>query len=65
LCTKEAYDYLKTIATDVHVVKGEFDESSAWPETKVVTIEKFRIGLAHGHQVVPWGDRDALGILQR
>ena len=26
LGTKETYDYLKTIASDVHVVKGDFDE---------------------------------------
>jgi vacuolar protein sorting-associated protein 29 len=26
LCTKETYDYLKTIAPDIHVVKGDFDE---------------------------------------
>lgn len=26
LCTKETYDYLKTIASDVHVVKGDFDD---------------------------------------
>merc|ERR1711879_849579 len=28
LCTKETMDYLKTLASDVHVVRGEFDESS-------------------------------------
>ncbi len=26
LCTKESFDYLKTLASDVHVVKGDFDE---------------------------------------
>lgn len=26
LCTKESYDYLKTLASDVHVVRGDFDE---------------------------------------
>jgi len=29
LCTKEMYDYLRGIATDVHVVRGEFDEGQA------------------------------------
>ena len=28
LCTKDAYDYLKTLASDVHVAKGDFDEAS-------------------------------------
>ncbi|KOB76377.1 Vacuolar protein sorting-associated protein 29 [Operophtera brumata] len=26
LCTKESYDYLKTLASDVHIVRGDFDE---------------------------------------
>lgn len=26
LCTKESYDYLKTLANDVHIVRGDFDE---------------------------------------
>ncbi len=26
LCSKETMDYLKTLASDVHVTKGDFDE---------------------------------------
>lgn len=33
LCTKESYDYLKTLASDVHVVRGDFDEV---PKCKVM-----------------------------
>lgn len=40
-------------------------EAAAFPERKVVTIGQFRIGLCHGHQVVPWGDQFALAALQR
>lgn len=58
LCTKDSYDYLKTLANDVHVVRGDFDENSSWPEQKVVTVGQFKIGLCHGHQLVPWGDAD-------
>ncbi|CAG0880711.1 unnamed protein product [Cyprideis torosa] len=65
LCTKECLDYLKTLASDVHVVRGEFDENPSYPEQKVVTVGQFRIGLVHGHQIVPWGDPDSLCILQR
>jgi predicted phosphodiesterase len=55
---QEVFDYLKTIANDVHVVKGEFDDSTlSYPENKVVTVGAFRIGVTHGHQVVPWGDK--------
>jgi len=28
LCTKESVDYLKTLASDVHIVRGDFDEVS-------------------------------------
>jgi len=66
LCCKDVFDYLKTIANDVHVVKGEFDDATLnYPENKVVTIGAFRIGVTHGHQVVPWGDKTALALLQR
>jgi len=65
LCTKETQDYLRTLASDVHFVKGDFDELQAFPETKVVTVGQFKIGLCHGHQIVPWGDREARAMLQR
>jgi predicted phosphodiesterase len=26
LCTKEMYEFLKSIANDVHIVRGDFDE---------------------------------------
>ena len=67
LCTKETLDYLKTLASDVHVVRGDFEENTAYPEQKVelclkpfnlfnfilqvVTVGQFRIGVCHGHQV--------------
>lgn len=83
LCTKESYDYLKSLAGDVHVVKGDFDDvrltkysrkkfsnlnsfqNANYPEQKVVTVGQFRIGLCHGHQIVPWENPDALAVVQR
>jgi len=65
LCTKEVYEYFKTLANDVHVVRGDFDENTKYPENKVINLGDFRIGLCHGHQVVPWGDRESLAMLQR
>lgn len=65
LCTKETYDYLKTLANDVHVVRGDFDENVTYPEQKVVTVGQFRIGLCHGHQVIPWSDPQGLSLIQR
>ncbi|KRY26619.1 Vacuolar protein sorting-associated protein 29, partial [Trichinella spiralis] len=65
LCTKEQFDFLKSLASDVHVVKGDFDEDSDNQETKVVTVGQFRIGLCHGHQLVPWGDFQVIEMLRR
>lgn len=31
----------------------------------MVTVGQFKIGLAHGHQIVPWGDPESLASLQR
>lgn len=63
---KEAYDYLKTLANDIHIVRGDFDDPSLnYPEQKVVSVGQYRIGLLHGHQVVPWGDAEALALVQR
>eukprot|EP00899_Mesostigma_viride_P012973 jgi/Mesvir1/21677/Mv04098-RA.1 len=65
LCVKEVYDFLKSICADLHIVKGEFDSGVTYPERKVVNIGAFRIGLCHGHQVIPWGDLESLALLQR
>jgi vacuolar protein sorting-associated protein 29 len=56
---------LAAAKSQAHFVKGDFDEMPNLPETKVVTIGKFKIGLIHGHQVVPWGDVEALAAVQR
>ena len=44
----------------MHAVRGEFDDFSNFPDTKVVQIGNVKIGLIHGHQVTPWGDLEAL-----
>jgi vacuolar protein sorting-associated protein 29 len=69
LCTgnigsREQVDWLKSLASNVHIVGGDFDDAS-FPEQKTVTIGQWKIGLLHGHQVVPWGDKEALGNWQR
>lgn len=30
-----------------------------------MTVGQFRIGLCHGHQIVPWGDTESLAMAQR
>jgi vacuolar protein sorting-associated protein 29 len=65
LVTKEHYDELKSLAPNVHVVRGEFDEDTTYPESKVIQIAQFKIGLMHGHQIVPWGDAHSLAVVRR
>ena len=33
LCTRDSFDYLKTLASDVHVVRGDFDEVNQQKKT--------------------------------
>jgi predicted phosphodiesterase len=43
-----------TTLNSVHIVRGDLDTASGLselPETKVVKIGQFNIGLCHGHQV--------------
>jgi len=65
LCTKETFEYLKSLACDVHCVRGDFDDCSTYPDTKVISVGHFRIGLTHGHQFIPWGDLRAMELAAR
>ena len=62
--SRESYDWLRSLSNDFHGVKGDYDEGDM-PEKKLVTIGEFKIGMIHGHQVLPWGDTDSLSAIQR
>ena len=47
LCTKETYDYLKTLAADVHVVRGDFDEVL---KIHFIGLQRYWPGNTHGCQ---------------
>ena len=66
LCDKETYEYLRTITTDITCVRGEYDEyPKDLKEVEILEIEDLKFGVIHGHQVVPWGDKDSLALWQR
>jgi len=68
LCASETYEFCKAVAPRMYAVKGDMDDySSSMTSAEEVVFEvgEFKIGVCHGHQVVPWGDRDALGLLAR
>jgi len=65
VCDKETYDYLRTIASDVHVARGDYDENSAFPLSLTLTHSPIKIGAIHGHQCIPHGDLDSLSAIAR
>ena len=62
--SRESYDWLRSLSNDFHSVKGDFDDGDM-PEKKLVTIGEFKIGMIHGHQVLPLGDAEALSSVAR
>ncbi|KAK2737760.1 Vacuolar protein sorting-associated protein 29 [Myotisia sp. PD_48] len=66
LTDRDTYEFLRQIAPDLHLVKGDFDvDSPSLPLSKVVTHGSLRIGFTHGHTIIPQGDADALLIAAR
>mmetsp|Transcript_40450 Transcript_40450/g.41020 ORF Transcript_40450/g.41020 Transcript_40450/m.41020 type:complete len:212 (+) Transcript_40450:80-715(+) len=59
ICTgniaREQFNELCTLAPNIHVVRGDFDadETLPLPEVQVVQVGQFRIGVIHGHQLLP------------
>ena len=58
-------DYLKSVAPNLHIVRGDTDHNSKYSETKVIQIGNFKFGLMHGHQIVPWGDPESIAMTLR
>ncbi|EPS93934.1 hypothetical protein FOMPIDRAFT_1026375 [Fomitopsis schrenkii] len=64
VCDRETYEYLRSVAPDVNVVRGDYDESN-FPLSVTVTHTPIRIGVIHGHQCIPTGDLDSLSAIAR
>ncbi|KAL4785133.1 Metallo-dependent phosphatase-like protein [Aspergillus varians] len=66
LTDRNTFEFLRQIAPDLQLVKGDFDvDSPNLPLSKVVTHGSLRIGFTHGHTIIPPGDADALLIAAR
>ena len=63
----DQYEELRSLAPNVHVVAGDFDDPSQlqFPETSVLQVGQFRIGVIHGHQILPWNNQTALARMRR
>ncbi len=65
LTDSKVYDYLKGLGDRIYVVMGNMDHLS-FPEEQRFEAEGLRIGVVHGHQVYPRGNRKQLkGIAKR
>jgi hypothetical protein len=63
LTDKKVLDYLKSLS-EVTIVKGNMDHLPL-PEYQVFNAEKIKIGLIHGDQVYPRGDRMQLKAIAK
>lgn len=70
--SKQHYDDLRQLAPNIHIVAGdcEFDRSNSpgeavFPATRTLQVGDFKIGVIHGHQIVPWGDHHAISAVRR
>lgn len=65
----EQYQELRGLAPNLHVVAGEYDDLEtgglSFPETRVLQVGAFRIGVVHGHQLVPWKSKSAIERVRR
>ncbi|KAJ3127324.1 Vacuolar protein sorting-associated protein 29 [Nowakowskiella sp. JEL0407] len=67
LCSSEVLEYLRTVSSDVLLVRGDFDDSvpPSTPTQRVIEHGSLRIGVIHGHQIIPPVDSQALSIVAR
>jgi len=54
-CSREQFNELCALAPNVHAVRGDYDDDDrlVFPEVQIIQVGKFRIGLMHGHQLMP------------
>jgi vacuolar protein sorting-associated protein 29 len=69
ICTgnvgNEQYEELRDLAPNLHVVAGDYDVPGQFAEDRIVRVGDFRIGVLHGHQIIPYKSKDALNRMRR
>jgi vacuolar protein sorting-associated protein 29 len=53
---KSTEEFIRSMAYNAHIVRGDLDAGLDLPESKVIKIGEVSIGIIHGHQIVPWSD---------
>jgi vacuolar protein sorting-associated protein 29 len=62
---QETFDWLHSLSSDFHVIRGDYDINKNLPEKLSIQIGNFKIGMIHGHQIIPMGDLEILSNVQR
>lgn len=66
ITSAEQLIYFRTICSNVKVVRGDCDDyANDIPESEVMEVGDLKIGLMHGHQIIPWGDKESLAMVAR
>ena len=72
ICTgnlsNEQFEEIRALAPNLHMVSGDYDDPAGglvFPESRVIQVGSFRIGVIHGHQIIPWNTQEALARVQR
>mmetsp|Transcript_66383 Transcript_66383/g.185564 ORF Transcript_66383/g.185564 Transcript_66383/m.185564 type:complete len:206 (+) Transcript_66383:170-787(+) len=62
----DQYNELLALAPNVHVVAGDYEDPTlTFPECQVLQVGHFRIGIMHGHQILPHGSKEAMARMRR
>jgi vacuolar protein sorting-associated protein 29 len=62
---QETFDWLHSLSSDFHAIRGDYDINKNLPEKLSIQIGNFKIGMIHGHQIIPMGDLEILSNVQR
>lgn len=65
LGSNEILERVQYMATQSYIVKGSDDDKFELPESHVIEVADFRVGILGGHQILPWGDELAFQEWQR
>ena len=69
ICTGDCdgiMDQLQGLAPNMHVVAGiNGGANSTMPESRVLQVGAFKIGVVHGHQILPWKNEAAVDRWRR
>lgn len=56
---------MRSVAPDLRGARGDWDETTSLPPSMVVQHGPLKLGVIHGHQVVPLGDPEMLAATAR